>query len=945
MRRQLLMALLTAMALAVAAPLPAQAAGFGFKSLALKITEGASKPGSPAAQAASMQAGSHPFALVTELGLNSEVDPELGGEIPIGQLKDLVGEASAGLTGDPFAVPQCSAVDFATTDKASGIEKPSCSDSSVVGLVENEVTLADNTTALSVNSVYNLVPPPGVAARIGFLAYGGPVPPVTIDIGIKETPPYNLTFSVRNVTQMLRVFSANLTVWGNPSDPVHEEDRGTCGLFLQKEGGIPAQVEGKCPTSNPNRPFLTLPRSCAGPISTSVFATSWLGDTFKGGAQTEYEGSPLGVGGCAKLPYAPQISADPTSDRAASPSGLDFHLDVADEGLTAHDGRASSDLKKAVVTLPEGVTINPSQAEGLAVCSEADFAREGADSPFGAGCPAASKIGTVEVETPILEGKILKGSLFVAEPYKNRFGSLIALFMTIKEPDLGIGIKLAGKVEPDPRTGQLIATFDDLPQQPFSHFRLHFREGGRSPLITPPRCGTYTTDALFTPWANPQSPVRASAPFKITGGVNGAPCPSGPAPFKPGFQAGTLNNEAGHHSPFYMRLTRRDGDQDLTRFSAKLPPGLVAKLAGTGFCPPAQIVLAKAKTGKAELASPSCPTYSLIGKAIAGAGVGSQLTYVEGKIYLAGPYKGAPLSVVAIVPAVAGPFDVGTVVTQQALRVDPRTGEVSADGASSDPIPHILAGIPLSVRDIRVYIDKPEFTLNPTSCEPFQTLAEIWGGGSDVFSSADDSPLSAAARFQASNCRNLGFKPSLALALKGGTKRGDHPKLRGVYRPRPGDANLEDLVLRLPRSAFLDQGHIRTICTRVQFAAHDCPKGAIYGHARAFTPILSEPLEGPVYLRSSNHNLPDFVADLHGLVDVEAVARIDSKHGGIRATFNRVPDAPLSKVVVNMQGGKKGLIVNSTSLCAAKHRANASMDAHNGRGLQSRPLMRASCRG
>jgi hypothetical protein len=392
-----------------------------------------------------------------------------------------------------------------------------------------------------------------------------------------------------------------------------------------------------------------------------------------------------------------------------------------------------------------------------------------------------------------------------------------------------------------------------------------------------------------------------------------------------------------------MHLARRDGDQEISRFSATLPPGLTAKLAGVTQCSDSAIEAAKARSGKAELATPSCPASAQIGRVLAGAGVGEVLTYAEGKVYLAGPYNGAPLSVAAIVPAVAGPFDVGTVVTRQALQLNPRTGVVTADGARSDPLPHILAGVPLRVRDIRVYADREQFTLNPTSCNPFRTTAELWAGGSDVFSSADDTPFPASARFQAANCSRLGFKPRLNLELVGGSKRGAHPSLRGVYRPRPGGANLAGAVIRLPHSAFLDQAHIRTICTRVQFAAHACPKGAIYGHASAITPLLDQPLSGPIYLRSSSHDLPDLVADLHGLVDVEAVARIDSVNGGIRATFTRVPDAPLTKVVVSMQGAKKGLIVNSTDLCRGEHLAKASLTAHNAKQRTIHPATRAAC--
>jgi hypothetical protein len=530
-----------------------------------------------------------------------------------------------------------------------------------------------------------------------------------------------------------------------------------------------------------------------------------------------------------------------------------------------------------------------------------------------------------------------EGSLFVAQPYDNPFGTLIALYMVVKIPDRGVIVKLPIRVESDPRTGQLRSVVEGIPQLPVSSFSLHFRQGPRSPLVTPSRCGTYIATANFSSWGGHFSSLSPS--FRIDSGLDGGACPSGPPPFAPGFAAGSLNNNAGSYSPFYMHLTRRDGDRELTKFSTTLPPGLIAKLAGVAQCRDALIEGAKGRSGRDELSSPSCPAGSLIGRVSAGAGVGGSLTYAEGKLYLAGPYRGASLSAAAIVPAVAGPFDLGTVVTRLPLRLNPRTGVVTADGEHADPIPRILAGIPLRVRDVRAYIERPRFTLNPTSCDPLRTTAMIWGGDS----SGAESAVSLAARFQAANCARLGFAPRLNLKLRGATKRGGHPALRGVLRPRPGDANLAGLVLRLPHSAFLEQSHIRTICTRVQYAAGACPKGAVYGHARAFTPLLDEPLEGPVYLRSSNHQLPDLVVALHGIVDVEGVARIDSINGGIRATFTGVPDAPLSKVVVSMQGGKKGLIVNSTDLCAGTHRADAELLGHNAKRRTIQPAIGAGC--
>jgi hypothetical protein len=294
---------------------------------------------------------------------------------------------------------------------------------------------------------------------------------------------------------------------------------------------------------------------------------------------------------------------------------------------------------------------------------------------------------------------------------------------------------------------------------------------------------------------------------------------------------------------------------------------------------------------------------------------------------------------------VAGPFDAGTVVVRLALTLNPESAEVEVDGAASDPIPHILKGIPLKVRDIRVYVDRPDFIINPTSCDPSEAKATLFGSFLDVFDPADDLPVGLGSRYQAANCLNLPFKPKLSLKLNGGTRRGDHPALKAVLNAREGDANIGGAVVTLPKSAFLDQAHIRTICTRVQFAAKACPPGAQYGYAKAITPLLDEPVEGPVYLRSSNHKLPDLVAALHGLVDVNVVGRIDSYRGGIRSSFETVPDAPVTKFVLTMRGGKKGLVVNSRDLCVRPSRADARFTGQNGVAHNFRPGVRASCGG
>jgi hypothetical protein len=940
-RRGLIAALaLVAALLAGALGTASAQAEYGLRSFDIEFTN---QDGSPATQA-----GSHPFAITTRFEVEN-VENQPFSWLPSGPAKDLFIEQITGFIGDATAVPRCSNADFANED---GL-KTACPSGTIVGI--NAVSVL-GPIAWFVVPIYNLTPPPGVPVRLGFVVEHIPV---TIDVGIKNSPNYNVVASSRNISQKVKFFGSVVQLWGDPSDPGHDWVRGECGidlLFLVTIEEIEFTPGSQaCPVEPLDDAFLTVPRSCTGPLATAYETDSWdnpgVWDT--GSVLTHDDAvppNPQGFTGCGKLDFSPRIESKATADSAESGTGIDFDVHFDDEGLTSPDGLPGSEAKKAVVTLPQGLTINPSLGEGLGVCTPADIERETLTSVAGEGCPNASKLGTLQVDTPLVDEPI-EGSIYLAQQddpttmtpgAENPFDSLIALYLVLKNPNLGVSVKLPLKVEPDPQTGQLVATLDNAPQIPFSHFNFHFREGQRAPLVTPGACGTYTTEAKFYPWSDPDNPRTVTSSFEITEGVNGGPCPPGGVPpFKPDFQAGALNNNAGSFSEFDMRLLRSDGEQDMTKFSSILPPGQVGSLVGIDKCSDAAIEAAKLKTGRQELASPSCPANSQIGRTLAGAGVGSALTYVPGQLYLGGPYKGDPLSVISITPAVAGPFDAGTVVIRLALTLNPKTAEVEVDGANSDPIPHIIKGIVLKARDLRVYVDRPNFILNPTSCDESSTRATLFGSFLDVFNPADDVPVDLASRYQAANCLNLGFKPKLKLNLKGGTRRGGHPGLKAVYKPRKGDANVEGLVVRLPRSAFLDQAHIRTICTRVQFAEDNCPPAAQYGYIKAWTPLLEEPLEGPVWLRSSNHKLPDLIFDLHGLVDVEVATRIDSARGGIRATVEDAPDAPLTKVELRMQGGKKGLIVNSRNLCGAKSKANVQFSGHNGKQFTANPVMRA----
>ena len=600
------------------------------------------------------------------------------------------------------------------------------------------------------------------------------------------------------------------------------------------------------------------------------------------------------------------------------------------------DAICQADLRDAEVKLPAGMSINPASAMGLGACSAQQV---GLATPVGASpihfdeapaaCPESSKLGAVEIDTPLLE-KPLKGAAYLAKQGENPFGSLLALYLVAEGS--GVIVKQAGEIEVG-AGGQLTTVFHDTPQVPFSDVHVELFGGSRAPLRTPATCGTYTAEATLTPWSgNPASVVGSS--FDITG--------CGAGGFSPSFEAGTENPLAGITSPFALRLQRNDGTQELGGLRLTLPEGLIGYLKGLSYCSDAVLnaISTDRGTGAAEEASPSCPASSQVGTVTVGAGAGPTPFYTSaGRAYYAGPYKGAPVSLAVVTPAVAGPFDLGSVVVRNAIYVDPTTSQLTV---VSDPLPTELHGIPLDLRDVRVNVNRDHFTRNPTSCDEMQVTSTI--------ASTQGATASPSQRFQVAGCERLGFKPRLSLRLSGGTKRADHPALTAVLRPRPGDANISRVEVALPHTEFLAQNHIRTICTRVQFAADSCPAGSVYGTVTAASPIFDYPLYGNVYLRSSSHPLPDMVLKLKGPasqpIEIVTVGRIDSKNGGIRTTFENIPDAPLTKVVLRMPGGKKSLLENSTNICRTVPHASAKLDAHNGKFRDfSPPLQSSSCGG
>jgi hypothetical protein len=911
---------------AVALCLPTLAQAFDVSSFHAAVT---TEGGAPATRA-----GSHPVAL------SMEAEFEAGPEAPYtaGDVRDLAFELPPGLVEDPSAVPTCSQAQFATP-RASPFEASlsgeSCPTYTQVGIATVRSSYAGGETRSF--GLFNLAPPPGAPSELGLNPYGSPI--VFVPHVRQADGEYGLTLEAKRIPQLVDVSSIALTIWGTPWSILHNAQRGNCLNEAEPSFGW-----AKCPPGTDSTPvaYLTLPTSCEGPLGFAASADSWQSPSQRKSRAFAAQS----LERCSELDFAPRASVVPTNPRASSPSGVDFNLEVDDSGFLEPQRLAPSPVRGAVVALPDGITVNPSVGAGLGACDPGQYAAETVSSAPGAGCPNASKIGEFSVRSPLF-GELVEGALFLASPDDNPFGSLLAVYLVAKQPQRGILVKVAGKIEADPGDGRLTARFDKLPQLPYSSLHVHFREGQRSPLATPPGCGGYASGIDLTPWRDPGLVRHTDSSFQISAGIEGGPCPSGTPPFAPGAVAGTINSRAGAYSPFYLHLTRRDTEQEITSYSASLPPGLAARVAGVPYCSDAAIAAAKQASGFEEERNPSCPAASEIGHTVAGYGLGAVLSFAPGKLYLAGPFGGQPLSIVAIDSATVGPFDLGTIVIRSAIAVDPRSASVAIDSAASDPIPHIIDGIPTHLRDVRVYVDRPGFTLNPTNCARASILSTLRGSGQSFADPADDSTAGALSPFQAFDCAALGFRPRIRLNLKGGTRRGAYPRLRAEVLPRPGDANFSSATVTLPSSEFLAQRHIRDVCTRAQFARSACPPGSVYGQARVFTPLLAAPLEGPVYLRSSEHKLPDVVAALRGGgigIAVDVAGQIDSHKGGIRGRFEGLPDAPASRFVLTLRSGKRGLLVNSENLCAGRHDATARSIGQNNRGVKQAVPLAVRCK-
>ena len=872
------------------------------------------------------QAGAHPdFSVHFRFAQTGPTNNYLQG----GHVRTIITDAPAGSIGNPLAVPRCEASQLHLAIYGA------CPPASQVGGAVTVSSFGAVGDTSFYSPVSSMVPAQG---QPGLLAFKSFAFTALLNPEVRSDGDYGLRIIADDIPIPLTDYIGNtLTLWGVPHDPVHDP------LRFNDIGNLGGHVTGT-PV-----PFLTAPTNCSsGPLDFTLMATPWEHP----GLWAQTTSTAPEPSGCDQVKFEPSLSAQPTTDVADQPSGLEVDVHTPQNNDACKQikpfpslskpqfdcGLATSHLKDTTVKLPPGLVINPSGANGLDGCSPAQI---GLTTPLGVSpqqftkdqptCPDASKIGRVEVDTPLLDAP-MPGTVYIADPYDNPFKSLTAIYIVANDKERGIIAKLAGRVDRDPVTGQLTTTVTNAPQLPFEHFYLHIQQGPYAPLRTP-GCGDYSTAGELTPYSDPGSPVPTSESFSIAQGPQGS-CDQ---PNAPAFDAGPISPVAKSFSPFVMHLRRDDATQNFKAVTISPPQGTIAKLAGVAQCSDADLGAAAGKSGAAEKASPSCPANSEVGKVVAGAGAGPSPYYAPGKVYMAGPYKGAPLSLAIVTPATAGPFDLGTIVVRTALHIDSKTAQITA---VSDPIPAILDGIPTDVRSVDLTLDRDQFTQTGTSCDPSAVTGQL--------TSLIGQVAQLSVRNQLAECTSLGFKPQMSLFLKGATKRTGHPRLTVVLKTRPGDANISALQLSLPRSEFLDQAHIRTICTRVQFAADACPKGATYGRAWVTTPILDYTLTGNVLLRSSDNTLPDLVPDLRGPayqpIRIESAGRTDSIKGGIRNTFSFIPDAPFTKLVTRLQAGKKGLLINSRNICARTYRATVRYRAHNGRTFTAHPKVHAGCK-
>ncbi len=875
---------------------------------------------------ADTQAGSHPFQLTTTLMFNSQTtavttgeknETEATSEIrPMTLTKDLRFNLPPGLTGNPTPLPKCSTGVFLAALSGKG----ECPNNTVVGVATPIVVNPDKTSEVPYtfsSPLFSLEPAVGEPAKFGFMTQYGPV---ILDTSVRTGGDYGVVVTVPNITEGTAFIGNIVTFWGVPNDSRHNDARNfSCLENTSVWLAEPREAEPSCPVEEGSQPLLIMPTACEGAPKTTIEADPWNEIGHFTSAEYTFEnneGEPALTDGCNKLNFEPSISVAPDGQEGSTPTGLSVNVHVPQEASLNPEGLAESSVRNTTLTLPAGVTLNPAGADGLSACS---VEQVGLERDAEQECPESAKVATLEIHTPLLPHPLV-GAAYLAQQDANPFGSLVALYLVAKDPYSGVIIKLAGEVKPDPVTGQLVSTFKNTPELPFEDLVVHFFGGSRAPLGTPAQCGSYTTTASIAPWSG-NTTANSSSEFRITSGPNHTPC-SAPLPFAPELTTGSLNIQAGAFTPFDMTMSREDGNQNLDAIQLKMPPGLSGLLAGVKLC------------GEAEGNAGTCGPESLIGETTVSVGLGGNpYTVKGGRVYITGPYDGAPFGLSIVNPAKAGPFDLGYVVVRAKIEVNPVTAALTITSDTSGPyrIPQIIDGIPLQIKHVNVAITRPDFTFNPTNCEPMQI------GGALTSSEGATSALHVP--FQVTNCATLGFKPGFAVSTSGKTSRQNgaslHVKLTYPKAPFGSQANIRSVKVDLPKQLPSRLTTLQKACTAARFEANPagCPADSIVGHATAITPLIPVALTGPAYFVSyGGAKFPELVVVLQGYgvtLDLHGETFI-SKAGITSSTFHTVPDAPVGSFELNLPQGKYSALAANGNLCKSKLAMPTAFVAQNG---------------
>ncbi len=856
------------------------------------------------------QAGSHPYELTASLAYNVSArevpSPFNGGaESPLADAsaKDLEVVLPPGLVGAANAVPRCSQQAFQTQE---GLD---CPLDTQVGTVKPYFYGSFHS---AVYPVFDLVPPPGQPLELGFTVAGIGHVPIFFHLrsdALDSGGAYGVTASLNDIPEAGPLQGAILTLWGVPAQASHDLEReGTVGQGRQQQGEfckpsaeVVAGVEKqkRCPSGLAPKPFLTLPSRCqTTALHVGVLSDSWQSP---GPPLQSFLPEPIAaeaITGCEQLSFSPSLALVPEIAQAGAPSGYTIELHMPQNEDPS--GLATPDLRAAVVRLPVGVVISPSAADGLRGCSGEQF---GLYSTAPAGCPAQSQIGTVKIATPLLSNP-LEGQVFLGEPdcrpctpVDAQHGGLIRLLLQVQ--GAGVTVKLEGSTTIDQGTGQLTVSFVQAPELPFADLTLTLNGGARAPLANPSTCGIpLTANSWLTPYSSETPAEPSSAPFA----VSGCPLPQ----FHPSFIAGTTDNQAGAFSPLVVTLSRTDQDEDLEALTVRLPPGLLGMLSQVQLCP------------QVQAQADACGPQSEIGTATVGAGPGSDPLFLDGSVYLTGPYEGAPFGLSIVVPAVAGPFDLGTIDVGARIEVNPST---SALTIASDPLPQSLDGIPLQLKTINLDIDRAGFVLNPTSCQPLAIEAAL--------ESSEGTTVHVASPYQAASCALLAFKPKLTALTHATASKTGGVHLHVRITASPGEANIAKVKLDLPKRMVPRLSTLQQACTAAVFAADpaSCPAASAVGTATVLTPLVRQPLSGPVYVVSHGRAAaPEIALVLQGGgVVLEVVGQTSVKDGFAAGVFRSLPDVPISEFDLLLDAGPHSLLAANLQALAEPSMCDQSL--------------------